>query len=74
MITFVAAVLLKTFSEDVLTALTPSELRITVYKDLMSSDTNYELSGIFFNFFITFDISNHWASRKIQVRTRQYHY
>ena len=74
MITFVAAVLLKTFSEDVLTALIPSELRITVYKDLMSSDTNYELSGIFLNFFITFDISNHWASRGVQVRTRQYHY
>ena len=74
MITFVAAVLLKTFSEDVLTALIPSELRITVYKDLMSSDTNYELSGIFLNFFITFDISNHWTSRGVQVQTRQYHY
>ena len=50
MITFVAAVLLQTFSEDVLTALVPSELRITVYEDLMSSDTNYELSVVFFYF------------------------
>ena len=46
-ITFVATVLQGKFSQDVLTALIPSELGILVYKDLPSRDTKYELSGIF---------------------------
>ena len=46
MITFVATVLTGKFSGDVLTALIPSEFGILVYKDLISSDTKYELLGI----------------------------
>ena len=46
-IIFVATVLLGKFSNNVLTALIPSELEILVCKDLSSRDTKYELSGIF---------------------------
>ena len=44
-ITFVEAVRLEYFSEDILTDFIPSEFGILVYNDFTSTETRYELSG-----------------------------